>query len=153
MNQSDHWGEYARLQQHADRRKLDVKAWAAEEQADAFLDAIANNTLEPDAEVRELWLINLATNRAKKHRRRAAILHGYVHFRPNSELPKGHDSVVLKETLARVQKSTTNDEWIALLALAVGDSYEALAAAQGCSKSALKTRISRCRKRLYDMCA
>jgi DNA-directed RNA polymerase specialized sigma24 family protein len=153
MNQSDPWDKYPPLQQQADRQKLDAKAWAAEEQANEFLDALACNTPIIDAKAFEVWLENLATNRAKKHRRRAALLHVYQHLRPISESSKAHNAAVLKEDLEIIQKNATKEEWVALQALAAGDDYKSLAVAQGCTVSALKTRISRCRKRLHAMCA
>ena len=60
---------------------------------------------------------------------------------------------VLNETIERIRKNTNKDEWFALFALAAGEDYKSIAAAQGCTEAALKTRICRCRKRLYAMCA
>src|SRR5208283_3453634 len=74
MSESLPWGDYALLQRQADRRRLDAIAWAAEEQAEEFLDRLAANNLPTDPSCRKAWLDNLATNRAKKHRRRVAIL-------------------------------------------------------------------------------
>lgn len=153
MNESDLWAEYAHLQQQADRRKLDAKAWAAEEQADEFLNAIASDSHSSSATAREAWLTNLATNRAKKHRRRAAFLRVHLHVVPQWAPSKAHQQAVLNETIGRVRDKTSEDEWSALYALATGEKYKAVADARGCSEAALKTRISRCRKRVHSVCA
>jgi DNA-directed RNA polymerase specialized sigma24 family protein len=153
MNPSDPWAAYARLQQQTDRRKLDPKAWAAEEQADAFLDALAGDALKADPAAYEAWLANLATNRAKKHRRRMALLHGYQRTRPDSVSCKAHDAAVHKESIERVRVSTTSEEWVALMSLASGEEYKSVATTQGCTESALKSRVLRCRRRVLLACA
>jgi DNA-binding NarL/FixJ family response regulator len=148
MSESHPWDDYVSLQRQADRRKLDAKAWAAEEQAEEFLDGLAANKLHTDPNLRKTWLDNLGTNRAKKHRRRVSILRRLVYFRPGFELSKVHESIAKKETLARVQKKATPDEWAVLFALASGGTYQDLADTRGCSEQTMKTRVSRCRKRL-----
>jgi DNA-directed RNA polymerase specialized sigma24 family protein len=153
MGQFNAWGDYARLQAQADRRKLDPKAWAAEEQANQFIDAIANNDLKSNPEARQAWLENLATNRAKKHRRRAALLRLHQHCWPVAELSVAHDAAVANETVEKIKANTTTEEWWALVALSLGEAYKSLAMVQQCSESTLKTRISRCRKRLRAICA
>jgi hypothetical protein len=153
MNPSKPWDDYAKLQQRADRRKLDSKAWATDEQAEEFLNALARNSLKPDAKACEVWLQNLATNRAKKHRRRQALLHLYQHVRPSWEPSRAHDRAAQEEFLERVRTSTTPQEWSALWALARGEDYEAVAAAEGCTVAALKSKVSRCRQRLHGCCA
>jgi DNA-directed RNA polymerase specialized sigma24 family protein len=69
------------------------------------------------------------------------------------DLPKVYEAVEMKETLARIQNNTTPEEWAMLFALASGETYQDLADARGCGEQTLKTRVSRCRKRLYAMCA
>ena len=54
MSHFEHWGEYAHLQLGADRRKLNDKAWAADEEAEEFLESIANNTLKSGAALQGL---------------------------------------------------------------------------------------------------
>jgi DNA-directed RNA polymerase specialized sigma24 family protein len=152
MDLHDPWDEYVRLQQQADRRKIDAKSWAAEEQANEFLDAIADRTLKSPADAREIWLENLATNRAKKHRRRAALLHKYQFKRPTLVFSNVHDSAVHNEGISRVQQHTSTEEWRILLALASGEKYAAVSKAIDCSIAALKARVSRCRQRLSLVC-
>jgi hypothetical protein len=152
MSQSDPWTDYAILQQRANRSKIDARAWAAEEQANQFLIAIANGNLKPHSEGRQTWLDNLYTNRTKKHRRRTRSLLLNQHFWAASEPSVAHNRAVAIEALERIKKSTTAHEWATLIALSNGESYEALAAQHQCSQSALKTRISRCRKQLMLLC-
>jgi DNA-directed RNA polymerase specialized sigma24 family protein len=152
MDLQEPWDEYAHLQQQADRRKIDAKSWAAEEQANEFLDAIANKTLESAPDARDRWLENLATNRARKHRRRAALLHKYEFKRPTLAFSIAHDSVVQNEGVWQVQQHTSYEEWRILLALASGDNYATVARAIGCTIAALKARVSRCRRRLLLAC-
>jgi DNA-directed RNA polymerase specialized sigma24 family protein len=98
-------------------------------------------------------LENLSKNRAKKHRRRARSLHLNQHFWAASEPSVAHNRAVAIEAIERIKENTTTDEWKALSALSNGESYAVVAAEHQCSESAVKTRISRCRKRLAMLCA
>jgi DNA-directed RNA polymerase specialized sigma24 family protein len=150
---SSPWSDYTQLQEDADRRKLDPKAWSADEKAEAFLDSLLVNTLRSDPNAREAWLNNLATNRAKKHRRRRALLRNYHRSHSASVPSTAHSDLERLETKERILAATTAEEWYALWAFAMGDDYKAVAAARGCSESALKSRVLRCRRRLMATCA
>jgi hypothetical protein len=152
MDLHDPWADYAYLQQQSDPRKLDAKAWTAEEQANEFLDAITTKTLKSASDAREIWLENLATNRAKKHRRRAALLRNYQRKCPTMVASEAHDSAVQNESVSRVRQHTSDEEWRILWALAMGDAYETVATVNDCTIAALKMRVSRCRKRLLIAC-
>jgi hypothetical protein len=146
------WDEYARLQQQADRKTLDPRAWAAEELANTFLDAIAANTLKSSYDAFQGWQKNLSTNRAKKHRRRAVLLEQYRYERPASVASQAHATAVRNEELYRVRRAVGGEEWRLLSDLANGGDYDGLAEATGCTISALKTRVSRCRRRVLMAC-
>jgi hypothetical protein len=153
MQNATQWREYARLQERTDRRKLDANAWIAEDQANEFLAALEKGRLSQSPGARGIWLDNLRANRGKKHRRRAALLHQYQHERPDSQRSLAEQIAIHNETLSRVRESTTAQEWMILVAVAAGQDYRSIAVAIGCSDSALKTRISRSRKRLSRSCA
>ncbi|HTU88653.1 MAG TPA: hypothetical protein VMF69_01015 [Gemmataceae bacterium] len=152
MDLQDPWDDYAHLQQQADRRKIDAKSWTAEEQANEFLAAIADKTLKSALDARGTRMENLGTNRAKKHRRRAALMHDYRFNRPIVAFSKAHGLAVLNEDISQVQQQTSSEEWRMLWALANGDDYKTVAKAIGCTMAALKTRVSRCRRRLLHAC-
>ena len=68
-------------------------------------------------------------------------------------MPSAHESIVLREIVTRIQNNVSPDEWTVLFNLASGATYQDLAPARGCTEQTLKTRVSRCRKRLKAMCA
>jgi DNA-directed RNA polymerase specialized sigma24 family protein len=141
------------MQKGADSKKLDARAWAADEQADAFLDGIRNNTLPLASGSRYSFLKNLSTNRAQKYRRRARLLREYQLTRPEFAAGDAHEQFVVNETVARIQEEMTEGERVLLTALADGDSYASIASTQRCTESALKSRILRCRRRVLALCA
>src|SRR5205814_1717750 len=75
----DQWAKFASLQERISKRKVvNHKAWALEDQADAFLEAVARGSLPAETERRDKWLDNLETNRQKKHRHRSQILQQWI---------------------------------------------------------------------------
>ncbi len=153
MNGSDLWGEYAILQRGANRRTTDARSWAADETAEAFLDALIDRRSRSTVSSHERFLKNIFTNRAKKHRRRAALLRRYQHRWPASIPPQAHAAAAANEALANIKKRASAEELTILFELARGKTYSEVATDQHFSESALKSKISRCRRRLFALCA
>jgi DNA-directed RNA polymerase specialized sigma24 family protein len=148
---SSHWDDYLTLQQRLDCQRVDHRAWATEEQLNEFLDAAAGNQLPQSPESRSKWLDNLATNRRKKHRRRLTLLRddiAFVYGGPQPDDP--FDLAARNDCVSQMRSQTTTDEWRILWARACGDSYEEIALREQLSVAALKSKISRCRKRLRN---
>ena len=145
------WDDYASIQQRRDRQPVDHRVWATEEQLDEFIDAVCGNRLPQKSELRSQWLDNLATNRAKKHRRRQSLLrndYSFVCGRSQSSDP--FEEVVRNESIARIRANTTAAEWRILWALACGDSYAAVGTRERLTVAALKSKVSRCRSRVQN---
>ena len=144
------WAKFASLQERITKRKVvDHKAWALEDQADAFLEAVAGGSLPAETERRDKWLDNLETNRQKKHRHRYDILQQWI---PDLNVPLDTllpiDRIIVIEQLVQVRNSTTAQELRILCALAVDHNYETIADAEQMSIGALKVKVHRCRRRL-----
>jgi DNA-directed RNA polymerase specialized sigma24 family protein len=151
------WADYAKLQNLSDHQPLNHKGWATEEELNEFLKAISENRLPNDTESRSQWLNNLATNRAKKFRRRQTILKSNFApiCRPYEE-PRVLDRMVVSESLRLACARLTPDEWKLFLKIARGDSYQQIGQSNGSAAAATKTRVSRCRsriRRLLPQCA
>lgn len=143
---SQAWDEYVALQSVAERsRRLDHKSWALDEQMDSL---ICNSVAEvSDQSVKRLH--NLATNRAKKFRRRVQLLR--EEYFPACRLFDECDvlgCMCHQETIAQIREKTTQSELAVFQALADGDDYATIAAQSQLTMPALKSRISRCRARL-----
>lgn len=150
------WSDYACLQEQSDRIKtIKHKAWAVEDQLNAFLDSLAKCSLPAEKTTREKWLINLATNRQKKHRNRSRLLQKWmVTVRPEfspSELTIL--KLVQDEQLAQVRTLTTEQEWRILYGLSLDRDYKTIAQSESISVAALKAKVSRCRHRLRERLA
>lgn len=144
------WAKYDSLQKYASQvRKVDPKAWAIEEQLNDFLAKLEKGSLPVDDEVSERRLKNLLINRQKKHRHRSRLLQEHtaisLTFSPSESIIR---KVIETELLVRVRTSTTAQEWRILVRLARGDDYGTVARSEGMSVVALKTKISRCRRRV-----
>lgn len=144
------WVEFALLQKRIGKRKVvDHKTWALEDQAEAFLEAVATDSLPNETNRRDKWLHNLETNRQKKHRHRSEILQRWI---PDFTVPLDKqppiDRIIIREQLLRVRNSATVQEFRILCSRAFDQSYETIADAEQMSIGAVKIKVHRCRQRL-----
>ena len=143
------WREYEALQRKANRPKLDSYAWAIEDQLNHFLESIAAGSLSSEPESRTTQLHTLLCNRTKKHSHRARLLEQYPMSVPTSSRSLNPlEEVILRESLARVRREVSGQNWRILSSLANGKSYAEAAKGEQMSLSAFKSRISRLRIRL-----
>jgi hypothetical protein len=135
------------MQQTADSRKLDPRAWANDERLDAYLDAMAGRTLPPELTELSRWLRYLPGNRAQKHKRRCRLQERFRNDLRRPEPPRPDVVAELSDELAWLQSGTTKREW-RLLYQGVVEGLEAVAKSEGMRLGTLKSLLSRCRARL-----
>ncbi len=159
------WSEYNRLQRFADCQKLDRRSWGIDEALSELLARMFNSTLPELSEWLDglahergcrlgrtidrpeglrVWLRNLATNRAKKHRAGAPI----EVARTIAGVDAQPSMVEMADELLHVRSYTTDNEWHVLWGVANGDSYRELANQRGTLENSLKSLVLRCRRRI-----
>lgn len=143
------WDAYARAQAGADRTTIDHRQWAADEAADAILDVIASAAIPISETAFEQRVANVRSNRASKHRRRAAIKAArYDPLHRDRNEPSHFEHVAAVIQLAEVRARLRPAEWDLLESAASGADYATLAAEGGTTVTAIKKRVARARGRL-----
>ena len=147
------WGTYANLQASSERRRrLDHKTWALDEQMDSLLDQFAGGELNNSRNQSENPLQNIVPNRAKKYRRRAALLRNkYAPTRPICIECRKLECLCTQEAITRVRRRVTKIEWLVFKSLANGDDYAMIALRLGLSLASLKSQLFRSRARLREI--
>jgi hypothetical protein len=145
--QRKRWLLYTLLQQTADSRNLDALAWANDERAEDYLDAIAAGILPPEFNDLCKWLKYLPGNRAQKHVHRARLLKRRCHDICRPDPPSPEAAAEHADDLARVRHLATDREW-ALLNRVACYGLAAVADAERMPVGTLKAQLSRCRCRL-----
>jgi len=146
------WADYLLLQnQIADRVVVDHTLWALEDKADAFLNAIRDDTLPSEGIRRETWLENLQGNRNRKHRRRLRLLEQYAReVTISAPIRSQLDRLIQTERVIMVRNSTSAQEFRLLMRRALDHDYQAIASDENLSIAAAKTKVCRCRQRLQS---
>jgi hypothetical protein len=149
------WQYYAKLQEDISKTtKLGPRASALEEKLNVFLSDIENNNLPTDPISRDKKFINLEINRQKKYRHRENLLSIWATEFLGQEFEDNTISrIILGEEMAEVKGLTSCEEWRILWALANDHSYDEIAEKEEISLAAIKTRVSRSRKRLRESLA
>jgi hypothetical protein len=141
------WEEFARLQRLACRSHLDNNGWTVEEQLDEFLEKYPQDPTPFDLHDCRRWLKNLASNRARKLRKRAKALRREAPWLVRPAAPDPFEEAASKDQLTRVKEQVSADEWRMLRGVAAAD-YATVARNLGLVVGTLKARVSRCRLRL-----
>jgi hypothetical protein len=144
------WDDFAAQQNAAaNRRRLDHTAWAMEEQLDSFVELLQSTPSNEVMHRRSKSILNLISNRTKKHRRRDEILRAsYQHICRKSYNCNSIELLICRERLNAIRFKLSEDELRIFDDLAEGDDYVTIAARYRLTQSALKSRISRCRERV-----
>jgi DNA-directed RNA polymerase specialized sigma24 family protein len=145
------WARVAALQNRLrNRTTIDHTAFAIEEQLDQFLASIADESLPP-VDDQESWLTNLETNRRRKYRHRSKLLEKHaIELRISASFRTQLDHAIQNEQLLLIQGLTSRAEFSILVRLALGEEYSTIAQHENVTVGALKTAISRCRRRLRE---
>lgn len=147
------WARYVQLREQLENRPLDLRTWALEEKVDAYLDALGNGDVSSDSDEVDRWLDNLDANRRKKYRHRIELFEQHFALIIPTSFRNQLDELIELERVKIVQKLTTECEFRVLYRRAHDDTYEAIAATELISVSALKTLVCRCRQRLRQSMA
>lgn len=147
------WTRYAQLREQVEKRPLDHRTWALEEELNAYLDAVGNGDVFADSDEVDRWLDNLDANRRKKYRRRAELFKQHFTLTITTSFRTQLDELIEFERVQIVRKLTTEREFRVLCRRALEDTYEAIAATELLSVPALKTLVCRCRRRLRQSTA
>lgn len=143
------WDAYERAQARADRTTIDHRQWAADDAADAILDAIESGTIPISEAAFEQRVANIRCNRASKHRRRAAIKAArYDPLHCDCNQPSHFEHVAAVIDLAAARARLRPAEWDLLEAAGSGEDYATLAAKGDTTVTAIKKRVARARANL-----
>jgi DNA-directed RNA polymerase specialized sigma24 family protein len=142
MNEDDLWAEYSRLSEQADSDRLNDMAWATDEALDIVLERIAaSRAIAPQT------VANLVRNRARKHRRRRAILARNATLFPTTAANDNarHDAL---DVLNRSATVLTSLEARLLFGIGEGKTYGELARSEGAPEATIKTWVRRARMKI-----
>lgn len=143
------WDVFERAQTRTDRYTADHRQWAADEAADAVLDAIESGAIPITEAAFEKRVANIRSNRSSKHRRRAAIkATRYDPLHRDRNEPSHFEHVAAVIGLAEARARLRPAEWDLLEAAGSGVDYAALAADGDTTITAIKKRVARARGRL-----
>ncbi len=145
------WLLYTLLQQAADSRSLNALAWANDERAEDFIDAIADGTLPTEFTALGRCLKHLPGNRAQKHAHRRRLLEQHRHALCRPTLPPPVAVAEQADELAAVRRMTSDREWD-LLNRVAADGLGTIAVAEAMPTGTLKSLLSRCRQRVRMAC-
>lgn len=116
-----------------------------------YLARIFDSGNIPDTQARlEQMIDNHLAGERQKIRRRQKILENIVATSPSTD-DAFADRTASSESLTLIQKQVTHSQWRLLSELAVGNSYEELAAARQSSVGTIKSSVCRLRKRLRSL--
>jgi hypothetical protein len=150
ITMAPNWADYQEFQKrYADPKRITDAAWGADDALGEYLVQMGQDSLSSDRDDRRRVLRNRMSNRKQTHRRRREILLGrYAASTPAVDDTAPSSRLETMESLAHVQANTDPHEWRLLQALARGITYAVLAVQVRASLTALKSAVSRCRKRL-----
>jgi hypothetical protein len=146
------WDDFAALQNSAaNRRQLDHKAWALEEQLDSFAELLSDSPSNEASAGKAKPVLNLVANRSKKFRRRDQLLRdSYQHICRKSCECRTIELLSRRESITEIRLRLSEDELRIFEDLADGADYLSIAGRHRMTQSALKSRISRCRQRVRN---
>ncbi len=144
------WDDLAVLQNSAaNRRHLDHKAWALEEQLDSFVELLTDSPSNEVSAGKAKSVLNLVANRSKKFRRRDQLLrNSYQHICRKSYDCQTFELLSFRESIGKIRFQLSEGEFQVFEALAAGDDYVTVADRHLMTPSALKSKIARCRERI-----
>ena len=144
------WDDFAVLQNSAaNRRQLDHKAWALEEQLDSFVELLKDSPSNEASAGTAKSILNLVVNRRKKYRRRDQLLRdSYQYFCRKSYECKTLELLSCREIVDGIRLQLSECELQLFEDLAAGHDYVTIADRYVMTPTALKSRIARCRERL-----
>ena len=148
------WQQYEALQNKSRKiRKLDSYAWAVEDQLDRAL-SLAQAAAPATEDGLAKSLKELRLNRIKKHSRRRRLLQKFVlPVLPDVTENTLLDRIQLERAAMAFRSTNDGSDWRILVSIARGADYGAIAGREGTTVSALKSRVSRCRRRLAELAA
>lgn len=142
------WALFVPAQTAADTRRLNARAWAAEEAADLVLDLISSPT-PLSAPVIAAKSAHASGNRAAKHRRRARLRHDILLPEAESQAsPTPYEAVAARLELERIRTQISDRDWHLLTMAAEGKTHADIGFELDLTPGTVKTLLFKLRRRL-----
>lgn len=137
------WAAVCHLQDAADGRRLDHRAWTTDEQLDQLLNRNDQSDLPPEEVA---TLCRLPHNRAKKYFNRQQLHADYYSTHPDYVTNDAVEAIDTADDAAALVGVVSAFDAVLLRRVSDGASYDELATEFACPAGTLKARVSRARE-------